>query len=231
MQRMDERTDLHLQLIRQAAAHRFVAEQHFRAVLVSARAAGLPLASIAGATDLSVSRIHAILEEEKMQAHAVTALTNSAVATDDVLIVAARVAYPDYLRYNAYICQDGRSFREVMRLGFYRHGQIEPHFPAIRAIDDHVPFSDEHAKRLRATGSPVDREIANLIETAPRYYRKHEGEKHKVFLLTPPDDPQTLVLPQPIRHNRSGRGSAWTFGHGYASEAALLANPRSTDDL
>jgi hypothetical protein len=229
---MDSRVDLlHQQLIRQAAAHRREADQHFRAVLLSARAAGLPLTSISGAANLSVSRIHAILEEEKMQTYAPPTPSNTAAATDDVLIVAARIAYPDYLRKPAYICQDGRSFRDVVRLGFYRHGQIEPHFPAIRAIEDHVPFSRDHAARLRATGSPIDRELADLIETVPHYYRKWEGEPHKVFLLTTPDDPQTLVLGQPIRHDTGGRGSAWTMGQRYTSEAALLANPRSTDDL
>src|SRR2546423_6508658 len=148
------------ELIRQAAGRRRESEQHFRAMIVAARAAGLVLTSIAEAAGLSVARVHGILEEEQMQTYAPGPIHSPAIS-DDVLVVPAKLAYPDYLRHNAYICQDGRSFRDVDRMGFYRRGQIEPHFPAIRAIEDHVPFSSKHANRLRETGSRVDREIAN----------------------------------------------------------------------
>jgi hypothetical protein len=226
---MGDQNNLFLQLIRHAAEGRRESEHHFRVIIVMAREAGLPLTAIADAAGLSVARIHAILEEEQMQTRAPASGTTT--ATDDVVVVAAKLAYPDYLHHNAYICQDGRSFRDVHRLGFYRHGQIEVHFPTVRAIEDHVPFSDENVERLRATGSPIDRELADLIDSVPHYYRNYEGEPHKVFLLSPPDDPQTLRLAQPLRHDTAGRGSAWTMGQRYIGEQALLRNPRTTDDL
>src|SRR5439155_21476119 len=102
---MDDRADLHLQLLRQAAERRRESEEHFRSMIRAARSVNLPLSRIAEAASLSVARIHAILEEEQMQTYAPAATT-----TDDVLIVAAAIAYDEYLNYHAYVCQTGRSF-------------------------------------------------------------------------------------------------------------------------
>lgn len=154
-----------------------------------------------------------------------------AVAADDVLVVAARNAYDEYLHYHAYISQAGRSFRDVHRIGFYRLGKIEPHFPTIRAAEDHVEFSNDNVERLRSSASPVDHELADLIATLVSHHRRDDWDSYQVFLLTPPADPQTLTLPQPILHDTRGRGSAWTFGHRYISEASLLRTPRNTDEL
>jgi hypothetical protein len=52
-----------------------------------------------------------------------------------------------------------------------------------------------------------------------------------VFLLTAPEDSETLVLEEPIPHTHVGRGSAWTQGTRYTSEESLRGNPRTTDDL
>ena len=58
---------------------------------------------------------------------------------DDTVIVAARQAYDEYLRYSAYICQPDRSFRPgLTHMGFYRHKQIEPLIPAIIARRDDI---------------------------------------------------------------------------------------------
>jgi hypothetical protein len=58
----------------------------------------------------------------------------------------------------------------------------------------------------------------------------HAGA-HQVFLLTKPDDPQTLRLARPIMHRTSGRGSAWAQGPRYTGEHALKRGPETTDDL
>ena len=156
---------------------------------------------------------------------------NASAATDDVLVVAARIAYDEYLNYHAYICQTGRHFRDVDRIGFYRQGEIMEHFPSIRAQEDGVAFSRENVERLRATGSPIDSEVADLIDTLVEHHRRDDWDAYQVFLLTPPDDPHTLTLSHPIKHDTRGRGSAWTMGHRYVGEAALLRDPQTTADL
>ena len=60
-------------------------------------------------------------------------LPRPTTADDDVLIVpGGKIAVDDYLAHDAYMCQPERSFRDVDRVGFYRWGQIERHFPRVR---------------------------------------------------------------------------------------------------
>jgi hypothetical protein len=58
-----------------------------------------------------------------------------------------------------------------------------------------------------------------------------EGRRYQVFLLTPPDDEQTLRFEQPVRHQTSGHGTAWTQGTRYTSEEKLKRGPVTTDEL
>jgi hypothetical protein len=63
---------------------------------------------------------------------------------------------------------------------------------------------------------------------------QHLGEEHQVFLLSPVDSRQTLFLDHEIvnaARTKSGRPFAWTLGHRYASEAALLGGATTTADL
>lgn len=56
---------------------------------------------------------------------------------NDDTSVAARAAWPEYLRHGAYVCQANRSFRKgLTHLGFYTAGAVQPRVPAIRR---HVP--------------------------------------------------------------------------------------------
>lgn len=89
----------------------------------------------------------------------------ASTADRDVLVVAAgKIAFEDYRRYNAYMCQPKRSFRDVERMGFYRDGRIEPQFPRIRYRKMNVEFSRANEAALRGTGSALDAEVADLID-------------------------------------------------------------------
>ena len=183
---------------------------------------------------MSVSRTHGIIEEEEEQMSVVTQQVghDATLVVHDVLVVAAgRAAAREYYELGAYVCQEGRSFRDVDRMGFYRHRRLERHFPRIRYWVDHVEFTREDVARLRSTGAPLDAEVAELVETMLDQERRREGARHQVLLLTAPDDPDTLVLDEPIPHTHVGRGSAWTQGTRYTSEASLRTGPRTTDDL
>lgn len=222
-----------LEFVAEAADRRRRSEHHFRRTLVAARAAGLPLPLIADAAGLSVSRVHAIAEEEEAKvALAASPSQDAAAEAQDVLVVAAgKAAARDYLDYGAYVCQPNRSFREVERLGFYRRRRIEPYFPLIRHRVLDVVFSRENAQRLRATGSQFDGEVADLIDAMLTDGRRNENFHYQVFLLTAPDDPRTLLLDDPIHHAALGRGSAWTQGARYTSESRLRRKPRTTAEL
>jgi hypothetical protein len=148
------------------------------------------------------------------------------VADADTVIVAARDAYHSYLATNAYVCQPLRSFRDRIRyLGFYKDKAIQPTVAAIRHRRKSVVFSRDEVTRLRASGDPVDAEVASLIER--RLADGPDGREHQVFLLSGRDEPDTVMLPSTIAH--MGRG-AWTQAQRYTSSSALRSSS-TTDEL
>ncbi len=152
----------------------------------------------------------------------------------DTLIVAARRAYPDYLLSSAYICQPGRSFRdEIDHLGFYAGREIKPHVATILHRRDKVEMSAANAAKLSQSSGQFDQEVARLIDqvldpTVNWTQRREVGARHQVFLLSGPDDPETIRLPAPIHH---GGKNAWTQSQRYAKLDQLSAGPADTTAL
>lgn len=157
------------------------------------------------------------------------------MSTDkDVVIVAAGSAYALYVKYAMYFCQPGRSFQPIERLGFYTGNEIKPHVPGVLARRDAVHMSRASAHTLRLSSSHEDVAIGQLMEHLLADGVLCEGDVQQVFLLSPADDPRTLVLPAPIRNGSVGpRGQrvAWTQRQRYISSAALKAAPETTVDL
>lgn len=67
----------------------------------------------------------------------------------DVVVVAARHAYGEYLTHGVYICQPGRSFRTgISYIAFYAEGAIQREVPAILAHRDNVVMTQETVDTL-----------------------------------------------------------------------------------
>jgi len=142
---------------------------------------------------------------------------------NDVVVVAARNAWPEYNEYHAYVCQPNRPFQQVARLGFYSKGVIYSLVPQILASYDEVEM-------VRNADSGELNDLVNRVLDAEL---RQEGKKYEVMLLSAPDSPDTLVLPQPIPNNKmskTGKPTAFTMGQRYVSSAALLA-AKTTSDL
>ena len=142
---------------------------------------------------------------------------------NDVVIVAARSAWPEYQDFHAYVCQPNRPFQQVARMGFYSKGTIYPLVPKILAIHEDVPMRAGAYKGL--LGKLVDR----LVSTGKRI----EGDSYKVLMLSAPDSPETLKLAKPIpndKRSKSGKPTAFTMGQRYVSTDALL-HATTTSDL
>ena len=87
------------------------------------------------------------------------------VDNDDVVIVAARVAYPEYLEHSVYVCQPNRAFRDgLSHLGFYAEGAIQPYVARILHRADPVLFTSEEAAARKAQG-PHETAVGEAIET------------------------------------------------------------------
>ncbi len=146
------------------------------------------------------------------------------VDSDDVVVVAARFAYPEYLKRSVYVCQPERAFRDgLTHMGFYANGAIQPHVPRIRYREDLVTFTRQEAA-ARQAGSDTDRLVGEAIEMLLADGPREEGKQYQVFLLAGPEDPDTVHLARPIANDtvaESGRPWAWTMGQRYASLADL----------
>jgi hypothetical protein len=157
------------------------------------------------------------------------------VDNDDVVIVAARFAYPEYLKHSVYICQDGRAFRDgLTHMGFYANAAIQAHVPCIRHREDHVMFTLDEATARKAS-SGTDRMLGEIIETALAAGTREAGKQYQIFLLSEPEDPETVCLARPIENDtvsESGRSWAWTLGQRYVSLTGLTqADIAVTSDL
>jgi len=157
------------------------------------------------------------------------------VDNDDVVVVAARLAYPEYLKHNVYICQAARSFRTgLTHMGFYADAAIQTHVARIRHREDYVLFTLEEAA-TRSAESGTDQLIGNAIENALADGTREPEARYQVFILSGSQDPDTVHLRQPIINNTtsaSGRSWAWTMGQRYVSLANLMRPGMSvTSDL
>ena len=159
--------------------------------------------------------------------------SNISNASDRVVVVAARIALDEYLKYSAYICQPDRAFRDCVRMAFYTQNKIDCHIPKILGqieaisrdeIETRTDLSDSDRARLRA-----------LRDTMESARREDWGKRqYKIVFLTPTDSPDTLVLPNDIVNNQasgSGRGTAFTQGQRYVSLSRLEKGPKTTSEL
>ncbi len=133
---------------------------------------------------------------------------------NDVVVVAARKAWPEYNLFSAYVCQPGRQFQQVERLAFYSSGKVYPLVPKILTVHDEVEMKadSEH----EACGV--------LVRMLVKKGLRQEGELNKIFLLSAPESTDTLQLKAPIPNDmksKKGKNVAFTMGQRYVSAAAL----------
>ena len=151
---------------------------------------------------------------------------------NDIVVVAARNAWPEYQKIDAYVCQPNRPFQKVDRLAFYSKGLIHPLVPKIIERHDEVVMAHDPKKQLpidSLPSLPVERLVKRLLAEK----RREEGDIFKVLLLSAPDSPDTLKLPAPIPNDlksESGKPTAFTMGQRYVSSKKLLA-AKTTSDL
>jgi hypothetical protein len=147
---------------------------------------------------------------------------------DDAVIVAARDAYPAYLKYSAYICQLGRTFRPgIERLGFYTRKAIQPELPRILLHLAAIEISATSADAVAASGAAHADRLAALLRTLDADGTVWAGAEKQLFLLSEPESDKTLRLSAPVEHLPP---NAWTQGQRYVSSAAL-ARANTTADL
>ena len=159
---------------------------------------------------------------------------------EDVLVVAARRAWPFYERYGFYTCQANRSFRPVGHLAFYAGGEIKQQIAQIVYPDP--PEAYEAVDIAAATDDESDPWLFKKLQQ----FKAAEPEKWakfgvaKVVRLTPStESPEsdsesgTIDLGRAIANDKtshSGRSTAFTMGHRYV-RLNRLTDPNVTTTL
>ena len=135
--------------------------------------------------------------------------------SNDVVVVAARNAWPEYNKLHAYVCQPNRSFQQVSRVAFYSNGLIRPLVPRIvESHDDVVMISGQYSGAL-----------GDLVERLLKEGLSEQGQHNKILILSAPESPETLHLPEAIPNDlrsRSGKPTAFTMGQRYTVSGRLL---------
>lgn len=148
---------------------------------------------------------------------------NLLASPNDVVIVAARQAWPEYEEFKAYVCQSNRPFQQVRRMGFYCKNRIYPLVPKILDIIDDVEI---------VTGK-YEGELGKLVDYLDKNSLRIDRERYKMFLLSALDSQDTLKLPEPIPNDKKGKlgkRTAFTMGQRYVSSSQLLV-AKTTADL
>lgn len=146
----------------------------------------------------------------------------------DTVVVPARDAWPFYVQHRAYVCQPGRWFQPVDRIAFYADQEIKADVPLVLHRRDNVPWTAHEETRLAASSDRFDRRVAAVI-AASRSAGSSAGA-HQIFLLTRPGDEAHRTLSRALRHETSGRGSAFVQRQRYVSLHAL-ETANTTADL
>jgi hypothetical protein len=137
------------------------------------------------------------------------------ILPDTVVVVPARVAWKEYDACHAYVCQPKRPFQEVKYLAFYSGGEIKTTVPLIREIIDEVVWKPSlHTGRLAET--------IRLLSRSPRKV----DLTYKVFLLSRPEDAETIHLANPVINDLS-----YAFRHQRYVTLQNLRSARHTSDL
>ncbi len=149
-----------------------------------------------------------------------------------VVVVAARKALPEYLKHSVYICQPNRAFQRCSRLAFYTNNKIDRRVPKIVG---QVEVISKNEIETRKDLTDVDKErLRTLLKNLEPIRSDDWNQQLKIIFLSPPESPDTLVLPHDIVNNlttSNGRTVAFTQGQRYISLSHLEKEPKTTSEL
>lgn len=148
-------------------------------------------------------------------------------AVNDAVIVPGERAHEFYRRYGLYNRDTDRSIQPHVRYLGFSHGMaIHREIPAIRARYPDIHISPQSASRLAESDDDLQRDVGVALLLAIDDGHFCGGARQQIFLLSPPDDNETLLLPHTIKI----LGAPWQNQRYFRSEA-LREAPRTTEEL
>ncbi len=150
-------------------------------------------------------------------------------------VVAATVAYGEYLSHGAYVCQPNRYFRpSTTHFAFYSDRQIQPHVAEIEEIFKDVVFTSEEAASWTASQDRSGQRLGVVIASFLAAGLREHGERYDVILLSQENEASTLQLTSPVINdlkNSQGRAVAFTQGQRYVDLEVLTGGISLTSKI
>ena len=155
--------------------------------------------------------------------------------SEEVLVIPARNAWPEYLAFSAYMCQPNRAFRPTSRIAFYSQGYVEALVPRILERVPSVNLSGAGVATMKGLTEVTRARLLALLESLrAKNDRRHMEGDREVLLLSGPKDSDTITLPYRIKNDcvtKNGRPWAFVVGQRYVHLARLLARAKTTSEL
>ena len=155
--------------------------------------------------------------------------------TDQVLIIPAKRAWPNYEKFGIYRCQVGRYFKPSGYLGFYYDKAIQTTLPRILAyVDDFNMVTDdiENAHILPLNDATKEEVKKRLAEVRARLNGAWK-DNQKFIVLADKGDSRNRELPKEIENkklSKAGKPTAFVQKQTYVS-INTLRKAKDTSDL
>ncbi len=153
----------------------------------------------------------------------------------EVLVVAARHAWPEYKTLGAYITRP-KSFRPSSHLAFYAKGAIQHRVPSIIHMEDALPLTEEGIANFIDS---LDEELKPMANDRLEKIQQHQQDAGrymnftaKVLFLSEYDAAETVKLDNPITNNKKGKDDKtvpFTYGARYVTLEAIQRASRTSD--
>ena len=153
---------------------------------------------------------------------------------DQVLVVAAKIAWPMYKLLSVYRCSVSKPMRALQyfdHLAFYADGAIQPLVPRIKSVVDRIDMCEQdQVEKLKGHQKELAEGLVNKIG---RHKQDHEFRgQYKIMFLTGQCDDETVKLEGPIkndRKDRNGKLMPFTYGARYVTLESLKTASKTSE--
>lgn len=147
----------------------------------------------------------------------------------NVVVVAGEQVWQLYSERHqpAYVFQVARPIQVVEYVAFYADQEIKPKIAKIAVHFDAVDWNKKNSKRLLGSANQDERILGGVISASMGLGWTNSA--YQVFILSAPSAPETVTLPNAIKHSRRGRGSAFVRGQRYLSLSELQSAGDTVD--
>jgi hypothetical protein len=153
---------------------------------------------------------------------------------DQVLVVAAKIAWPMYKLLSVYRCSVSKPMRALQdfdHLAFYADGAIQPLVPRIKSVVDRIDMLEQdQIEKLKGHQKELAEGLVNKIG---RHKQDHEFRgQYKIMFLTGPDDSKTVKPAEAIINDKEGKNGnpvPFTYGARYVTLESLKSAGKTSE--